>query len=87
MNAPTALNPTHVPAPEFTLGSALRWLGYDCPDRCCSEKIGDLDASAWFMLRGSHFPTSPPGMLVLVNPTETGPESLGTATSSRPEGT
>jgi hypothetical protein len=87
MNAPTALNPTHVPAPVFTLGSALRWLGYDCPDRCCSEKIGDLDASAWFMLRGSHFPTSPPGTLVLVNPTETGPESLGTATSSRPEGT
>jgi hypothetical protein len=44
MNAPTALNPTHVPAPVFTLGSALRWPGHDCPDRCCSETIGDLDA-------------------------------------------
>lgn len=31
MNAPTALNPTHVAASVFTLGSALRWLGHDCP--------------------------------------------------------
>lgn len=72
MNAPTALNFTHVPAPVFTLGTALRWLGHDCRNRCCSATIGDLDASVWFILRGSHFPTSPSGTLVLVNPMETG---------------
>jgi hypothetical protein len=44
MNAPTALNSTHAPALVLTPGSALLWLGHDCPDRCCSETIRDLDA-------------------------------------------
>jgi hypothetical protein len=42
MNAPTALNPTHVPASVFTLGSALRWLGRDCPHASGRNKRTDM---------------------------------------------
>jgi hypothetical protein len=39
-----------VPAPAFLLGSALVWLGHNCPSEC-SKPIEDLAASVWFIRR------------------------------------
>jgi hypothetical protein len=69
MNAPPTLRPIVLPSPVFTLGSALRWLGHDCPDHQCWEPVGTLTASVWFLRRGPHFPTYP---LILLDPTEIG---------------
>lgn len=71
MNAPPALNATDFPSPVFTLGSALRWLGHDCPDHC-SETVDDLTASVWFLRRGRHFVGQSPETLVLLDPTDAG---------------
>jgi hypothetical protein len=71
MNTPPVPNATHPPAPWFTLGSALRWLGHDCPDHC-SETVDGLTASVWFLRRGRHFLGQPPEALVLLDPTDTG---------------
>ena len=71
MNSLTALDPTYRPAPAFTLGSALLWLGHDCPDHC-SQMIDGLTASVWFLRRGPHFLVRLPETLVLLDPTDTG---------------
>jgi hypothetical protein len=75
MNAarpPVIGGPSAPPPPVFTLGSALRWLGHNCPHHCCSEPIDTLDASVWFLRRGQQFPTFPLQTLVLVDPPTTG---------------
>jgi hypothetical protein len=59
------------PTPVFTLGSALRWLGHDCPEHRCCEPIAALDASVWFIRRGPQFRPSPVETLVLLDLTET----------------
>lgn len=50
----TNAQPCHVPAPEFTLGTALAWLGHHCIDRC-SVTLDTLGAMIWFIQQ----PTSP----------------------------
>jgi hypothetical protein len=74
MNAsPTTHSPTVPTAPIFTLGSALRWLGHDCPDRRCSQPIDALPASMWFLRHGHpYFPTYPLETVLVVDLTETG---------------
>ena len=48
MNAlPGTHSPTGPNAPAFTLGSALRRVGYDCPDRGCSQPTDALPAAIW----------------------------------------
>jgi hypothetical protein len=59
------------PTPVFTLGSALRWLGHDCPEHRCCEPIAALDASVWFIRRGPQFRPSPVETLVLLDLSET----------------
>ena len=55
------------------LGSALRWLGHDWPDRRCSQSIDALTASVWFIRRrGQHFPKYPSETLLVVDLIETG---------------
>jgi hypothetical protein len=71
MNTLTAHSPTYLPAPVFTLGSALRWLGHDCPDHC-SATIDGLSASVWFLRRGLQFLVQPAETLVLLDPTDIG---------------
>jgi hypothetical protein len=34
-------------APEFTLGTALAWLGHDCPATCVAS-AADMPAEVWF---------------------------------------
>ncbi|PZS28058.1 MAG: hypothetical protein DLM58_17770 [Pseudonocardiales bacterium] len=46
--------PDPVRAPEFTLGTALAWLGHHCADRC-SVALDTLGATIWFIQQ----PTSP----------------------------
>jgi hypothetical protein len=70
--SPATSAPAPLLTPVFTLGSALRWLGHECPDRRCSEPIDTLTASVWFIQRGERFRTSPLETLVLVDPAETG---------------
>lgn len=70
--APLTPSTAVFPAPIFTVGSALRWLGHDCPARRCSEGIDALDASVWFVRHGQRFLTSSPETLVLVDPAVTG---------------
>jgi hypothetical protein len=36
--------------PAFTVGTALRWLGHDCPGQRCWRPLESLDASVWFLL-------------------------------------
>jgi hypothetical protein len=68
MNAPcVSLLPSAPPAPVFTLGSALRWLGHDCPDCLGCEPIAGLNASVWFIRRGPAFRPSPLETLVLLD--------------------
>jgi hypothetical protein len=59
-------------APVFTLGSALRWLGHDCPARRCSQPIEALPAAMWFVRRGHLLPAYPLEALLVVDLTETG---------------
>jgi hypothetical protein len=58
--------------PLFTLGSALRWLGYDDQCRHCPQPIDALPASVWFLRRGGqqlpHFPLE---TLLIVEHTDT----------------
>ena len=73
LNVSPATHPPTVPtAPVFTLGSALRWLGHDCPDRRCSQPIEALPASMWFARRGHLLPAYPLEALLVVDLTETG---------------
>ena len=79
MNASTATpsfaappKPTAPPKTLFTLGTALRWLGHDCPDHRCCEPIAAVPASVWFIRRGPLFGSSPMETLVLLDPTNTG---------------
>jgi hypothetical protein len=59
--------------PVFTLGSALRWLGHDCPDHCCCwAPIDTLKASVWFLRRGPQCRLLPPQTRVLVDAIEIG---------------
>jgi len=51
----------------FTVGSALRWLGHDCPDRQCWQPIDALRASVWFLLTGQRSYAFPPKTRVLVD--------------------
>jgi hypothetical protein len=53
--------------PEFTVGSALRWLGHDCPGRQCWLPIDALSASVWFLLSGQLSYAFPPKTRVLVD--------------------
>ncbi|WP_424752773.1 hypothetical protein [Mycobacterium sp.] len=59
-------------APVFTLGSALRWLGHDCPDRRCSQPIDASPTSMWFLRRGHPLPTYPLQAVLVVDLAETG---------------
>jgi hypothetical protein len=70
--APISLTAPAPPAPVFTLSSALRWLGHDCPEHRCCEAIATLNASVWFIRRGPQFRPSPMETLVLLDLTETG---------------
>lgn len=74
MNVPLAPeSPTFPRPPLFTLESALRWLGHDCPGyRCCCAPIESMQASVWFIRHGLPFPTFPFQTRVLVDPSETG---------------
>jgi hypothetical protein len=73
MNASPATHSPPVPtAPVFTLGSALRWLGHDCPDHRWSQSIDALPASMWFLRRGHPLPTHPLEAVLVVDFTETG---------------
>lgn len=58
--------------PVFTVGSALRWLGHDCPGRRCWQPIDTLSASVWFLLRGQQLYAFPPKTRVLVSLPATG---------------
>src|ERR1700675_4139320 len=70
--APSSLTAPASPAPVFTLCSALRWLGHDCPEHRCCEPIAALSASVWFIRRAPQFRPSPMETLVLLDLTETG---------------
>jgi hypothetical protein len=70
--APSSLTALAPPASVFTLSSALRWLGHDCPEHRCCEAIAALNASVWFIRRGPQFRPSPMETLVLLDLTETG---------------
>ena len=73
MNASPVTHSHTVPtAPVFTLGSALRWLGHDCPDRRCSQPIEALPASMWFARRRHLLPAPPWEALLVVDLTEIG---------------
>jgi hypothetical protein len=73
MDVSPAIHLSTVPtAPTFTLGSALRWLGHDCPDRRCSQPIDALPVSLWFLRRGHPLPTYPLQAVLVVDLTETG---------------
>lgn len=48
----TSTQPTHVRTPEFTLGTALAWLGHHCTDRC-SVALDTLGATIWFIQQPS----------------------------------
>jgi hypothetical protein len=69
--APSSLTAPAPPTPVFTLRSALRWLGHDCPEHRCCEPIAALTASVWFIRRGPQFRPSPMETLVLLDLTET----------------
>jgi hypothetical protein len=72
MTASPATQSATVPtAPAFTFGSALRWLGHDCPDRRCSQPIDALPASMWFIRRGHPVPTYPLQAVLVLDLTET----------------
>jgi hypothetical protein len=58
--------------PEFTVGSAMRWLGHDCPDRQCWLPIDTLSASVWFLLSGQRSYAFRPKTRVLVDLSITG---------------
>jgi hypothetical protein len=71
--SPAPQSPTAPTTPVFVLGSALRWLGHDWPDRRCSQSIDALTASVWFIRRrGQHFPKYPSETLLVVDLIETG---------------
>jgi len=73
MNAPPTVRPVVLTSPVFTLGSALRWLGHDCPDHhYCWEPVGTLTAFVWFLRRGPRFAAYPLETLILLDPTEIG---------------
>lgn len=87
MNAPTALNPTDVPASMFHLGSALRWLGHDCPRSGGRNKRTDFRHIG--RKNGATYET--PIIVAhvadgFVTEVSYGPEVCRTATSSRPGG-
>lgn len=72
MTVSTAIRPQRPPslarpAPVFTLGSTLGWLGHDCPGHC-SAPIDELSASIWFIRHGPTLHAMPRGALVLVDP-------------------
>src|ERR1700730_4880342 len=69
--SPGTHTPTVPAAPVFTLGSALRWLGHDCPARHCSQPIEALPAAMWFVRRGHLLPAYPLEALLVVDLTET----------------
>ena len=66
MNVPVAIRPHRVPAPAFTVASALRWLGHECPSRCAAW-AGDLHATVWFIRRRETVWPTPHGTLVIVD--------------------
>jgi hypothetical protein len=70
--SPATQSPTVPTAPVFTLGSALRWLGHDCPDRRCSQPIEALPAFMWFARHGHLLPAYPLETLLVVDLTKTG---------------
>jgi hypothetical protein len=70
--APAPRSLTTRPAQMFTAGSALRWLGHDCPNHRCWEPIADVAASVWFIRRGPHFRLSPAEALLLLDLAQTG---------------
>jgi anti-anti-sigma factor len=73
VNVPLASAVAPAPPPVFSLGSALRWLGHDCPGhRCCRAPIDAMDASVWFIRREPGFVMFPHETHVLVDPGETG---------------
>jgi hypothetical protein len=53
--------------PTFTVGSAMRWLGHDCPERLCWSPFGELDATVWFLLSDRRSPVFPPKTRVIVD--------------------
>jgi hypothetical protein len=69
MNNPVATRPHPVPAPAFTLASALCWLGHECPSRCAA-RAGDLNATVWFIRRRETVWPTPHGTLVVVDLTD-----------------
>lgn len=67
VNVPAPPSPTPLRAPNFTVGSALRWPGHDClGDLCCFAPIDTLRASVWFLRRGPQSRTFPLRTRVLV---------------------
>jgi hypothetical protein len=71
--SPTTHSPAAPTAPVFKLGSALRWLGHDCPDRRYSQSIDALPASMWLLRRGGHpLPAYPLQAVLVVDVAETG---------------
>lgn len=67
---PEVLAANDVPGPVFTLGSALRWLGHDCPSpHRCSRSLHAAPASIWFLLPPPYASSSsswPLGVRVLI---------------------
>lgn len=64
---------TPLRAPVFTLGSALRWLGHDCPDgRCFCAPIDTLRASVWFLRHGPQCRPFPAETRVLIDAIDIG---------------
>lgn len=60
-------------SPCFTLGSALRWLGYDEQSSQCLPPIHGLTASVWFLRRrGQDVPNFPLETLLVVVLADTG---------------
>jgi hypothetical protein len=74
LNVSSTSHPPAAPIrPVFTLGSALRWLGHDCPDRrCTAHPIDALPVSMWFLRRGHPLPTYPLQTVLVVDLAETG---------------
>lgn len=64
----TSRSPSHAPQPPslFSLGSALRWLGHDCPDPHCWSLADTAPAAVWFLRHGSLFRT-PLDTMILVD--------------------
>src|SRR5689334_18684128 len=66
MDPPLAACQHYMPAPEFTLATALRWLGHHCAQHC-SSRLSDLPAVIWFVRRRSHARSR--GTILVVDPT------------------